>query len=169
MITYARTEDPDSPDANDCLRISEVLTGENKKSFSPPSRSAALNGSNKLIHTWPFIKWSYKEEYFAFSRPGDNRLNVYETREWLPVEPRRPLEIEALASFEWSPTRNRIAYYSEERPGANVPAVIGLMEYPSRAEARALRIFSVSAANLYWQKSGAYLAAHTEVSVDTYI
>lgn len=36
------------------------------------------------------------------------------------------------------------------------------MEFPSRKEVRAQRIFSVSAANLFWQKSGFYLAAHTE-------
>lgn len=36
------------------------------------------------------------------------------------------------------------------------------MEFPSRKEIRAQRIFSVSTANLFWQKSGLYLAAHTE-------
>lgn len=36
------------------------------------------------------------------------------------------------------------------------------MEIPSRKLLRAARIFSVSTSNLYWQKSGNYLAAHTE-------
>lgn len=36
------------------------------------------------------------------------------------------------------------------------------MEFPSREKVRAQRVFSVSAANLFWQKAGNYLAAHTE-------
>ena len=45
---------------------------------------------------------------------------------------------------------------------ANAPAEIGLIEYPSKQRVRAQRIFSVSSAMLYWQKSGEYLAAQTE-------
>lgn len=45
---------------------------------------------------------------------------------------------------------------------ANAPAEIGIIEFPSRNKVRAQRIFSVSAANLFWQKAGNYLAAHTE-------
>jgi uncharacterized protein with WD repeat len=36
------------------------------------------------------------------------------------------------------------------------------MEVPSRTKLRALRIFNVSAASIFWQRSGNYLAAHTE-------
>lgn len=45
---------------------------------------------------------------------------------------------------------------------ANTPAEIGILEFPSRQKVRAQRIFSVSGASLFWQKSGNYLAAHTE-------
>ena len=36
------------------------------------------------------------------------------------------------------------------------------MEIPSKEVKREAKIFSVSTANLFWQKAGNYLAAHTE-------
>lgn len=48
------------------------------------------------------------------------------------------------------------------KPSSNAPAEIGIIEFPSREKVRAQRIYSVSAANLFWQKAGNYLAAHTE-------
>jgi len=36
------------------------------------------------------------------------------------------------------------------------------MEIPSRTKLRAQRIFGVFQVNIFWQKTGLYLAAHTE-------
>lgn len=44
----------------------------------------------------------------------------------------------------------------------SAPAEIGLMEIPSKVKLRAQRIFSVSEVELFWNKNGDRLAAHTE-------
>ena len=48
------------------------------------------------------------------------------------------------------------------KTSANAPAENGLIEIPSLTKIRAQRTFHVSQANLFWQKSGNYLASHTE-------
>lgn len=44
----------------------------------------------------------------------------------------------------------------------NAPAEFGLMEIPSKVKIRAQRIFSVSDAEMFWNKNGDRLAVHTE-------
>uniref|UniRef100_A0A915ERS8 Eukaryotic translation initiation factor 3 subunit B n=1 Tax=Ditylenchus dipsaci TaxID=166011 RepID=A0A915ERS8_9BILA len=140
LVTYSR-EERRFGDGENCLRIFDVFTGEMKKSFSPSGQGSAR------IHDWPFFKWSPTEEYFAFCRPKGNTINVYETSNFTLCD-NLPIALDA--------------YYCEERASAGAPAVIGLIEFPSRNNLRSSRIFSVSAANLFWQKAGQYLAAHTE-------
>ncbi|KAI1699212.1 eukaryotic translation initiation factor eIF2A domain-containing protein [Ditylenchus destructor] len=162
LVTYAR-EERRAGDGENCLRIFDVFTGEMKKSFSPAGQGSAR------IHDWPFFKWCHNEEFFAFCRPKGNTINVYQTKDFTLCD-NKPIELEGLVSFEWNPSKNIIAYYCEERVSANAPAEIGLMEFSRpkpndptvRRKIRAQRIFSVSAANLFWQKAGQYLAAHTE-------
>lgn len=92
----------------------------------------------------------------------------------------KAIELEGLVDFKFNPTKNLIAYFCGEKvilffilnqidqknflqPNANSPAEFGILEIPSRQKIRTLRIFSVFLANLFWQeKSGSYLAVHTE-------
>jgi translation initiation factor 3 subunit B len=154
IVTYSH-EDTHRHTGENCLRIFDVFTGESKKSFN-----AAGSGQTR-IHDWPFFKWSHDEKYFAFCRPKANSINVFETHDFSLCD-KKPIEMEGLVTFEWSPSKNVMAYYCEERPDASAPAEIGIIEFPSRQKIRAQRIFNVSQAQLFWQKSGARLAAHTE-------
>jgi len=135
------------------LRIYDTFTGECKKSFSPSNQTG--------VHSWPFFKWSFDEKYVGFCRPKSNNIIIYDTSTFT-VNSNKPIEIDSLSAFEWSPTKNMIAYYVEERQSSSLPAEIHIIEFPSRQKVRSQRIFSVSAASLFWQKSGTYLAAHIE-------
>ncbi|KAI6228253.1 Eukaryotic translation initiation factor 3 subunit B [Aphelenchoides besseyi] len=154
LVTYS-CDDKFSSDTENSLRIFDVFTGECKKSFSPSHQGSGV------VHSWPFFKWSFDEAYFGFCRPKGNNIFVYDTTTFTLNE-NKAIELDGLVTFDWNPSKNLIAYYCEERPASNAPAEIGVIEFPSRAKVRAQRIFSVSAANLFWQKAGNYLAAHTE-------
>jgi translation initiation factor 3 subunit B len=151
IVTYAQD---DYGRFDNTLRVFDVFTGEQKKSFQP----SGPTGSGRICD-WPFLKWSHDEKYFAFNRAKGDSVNVYNA-ETFTLE--NQIELAGLITFEWNPTKNVIAYYCEERHEANAPAEVGLIEYPSKQRIRAQRIFSVSSAMLYWQKSGEYLAAQTE-------
>ncbi|KAL3090270.1 hypothetical protein niasHS_006722 [Heterodera schachtii] len=154
LVTYACDQNS-TRDNENCLRIFEVFTGELKKAFSPSLRSAGR------LHDWPFLKWSHDEKFFAFCRLRGNCVNIFSTDDFMLCE-NKAIELDGLISCEFNPTKNFLAYYCEERPSANAPAEIGLLDVETRVKIRASRIFSVSQSNLYWQKSGSYLAAHTE-------
>jgi translation initiation factor 3 subunit B len=151
IVTYAQD---DYGRFDNTLRVFDVFTGEQKKSFQP----SGPMGSGRICD-WPFLKWSHDEKYFAFNRAKGDCINVYNS-ETFTLETQ--IELAGLITFEWNPAKNVIAYYCEERHEANAPAEIGLIEYPSKQKIRAQRIFSVSSALLYWQKSGEYFAAQTE-------
>ncbi|KAI6242660.1 Eukaryotic translation initiation factor 3 subunit B [Aphelenchoides fujianensis] len=154
LVTYSSDEKVNAHTENS-LRIFDVFTGECKKSFSPSQQGSGV------VHSWPFFKWSHDEAHFGFCRPKGNNIYIYDTTTFTLNE-NKPIELDGLVTFEWNPSKNLIAYYCEERPAQNAPAEIGVIAFPSRAKERAQRIFSVSAANLFWQKAGNYLAAHTE-------
>uniref|UniRef100_A0A914HAV1 Eukaryotic translation initiation factor 3 subunit B n=1 Tax=Globodera rostochiensis TaxID=31243 RepID=A0A914HAV1_GLORO len=154
IVTYACDQNSNRDNEN-CLRIFEVFTGELKKAFSPSLRSAGR------LHDWPFLKWSHDEKFFAFCRLRGNCVNVFSTDDFMLCD-NKAIELEGLVCCEFNPTKNLIAYYCEERSSANAPAEIGLLDVQTRTKLRASRTFSVSQSSLFWQKSGSYLAAHTE-------
>ncbi|KAI6183945.1 Eukaryotic translation initiation factor 3 subunit B [Aphelenchoides bicaudatus] len=156
IVTYAYDDRKGSNEHENSLRIFDTFTGEQKKTFSP-SGSQGASG----VHSWPFFKWSFDEKFFGFCRPKGNSIFIYDTSSFM-INSNKAIEIDGLVTFEWNPAKNLIAYYCEERPSSNAPAEIGIIEFPSREKVRAQRIYSVSAANLFWQKAGNYLAAHTE-------
>uniref|UniRef100_A0A0N5AHI8 Eukaryotic translation initiation factor 3 subunit B n=1 Tax=Syphacia muris TaxID=451379 RepID=A0A0N5AHI8_9BILA len=156
LVTYATPENRWVEDT-DSLRIWEVQTGEMRKGFSLFN----LQGDDNQLSCWPFFQWSYDEKYVACFKAGGNGISVYETDNFTLLD-KKPITIEGLCLFEWSPARPILAYYCEERTSDNAPAEIGLMEFPSKVKLRALRVFSVSKADLFWNKNGDRLAAHTE-------
>ncbi|KAK0395195.1 hypothetical protein QR680_001167 [Steinernema hermaphroditum] len=138
------------------LRIFDVNTGEMVKGFSLHT----LVGSNRL-NAWPFFKWSHDEQYFACIKPGGNGICVYDS-DTFTLNNKKSITLEGITEFQWSPTRNQIGYYCAERVEQNTPSEIGVMDFPSREKLRSHRLFSVQSAELYWQKCGDHLAAHTE-------
>ena len=126
LVTYARDEEHHGGDLENCLRIFEVATGEEKRSFSPSQGSVR-------VHDWPFFKWSYNEKYFAFCRPKGNAINVYDTETFTLCD-NKAIDVgkrsmilfrnyahtfaDRLVTFEWNPAKNLIAYYAEEMVGA---------------------------------------------------
>lgn len=105
LITYARGSQLN--DSENCLRIFDVLTGELMRTFSP-------SASSNRIHDWPFLKWSFDEKYFAFCRPKGDKINVYNTENFI-LHNNKTVDLDGLVSFEWNPAKNLIAYYCEER------------------------------------------------------
>nr|CAD2207592.1 unnamed protein product [Meloidogyne enterolobii] len=116
--------------------------------------------TNKQLNL-PFVKWSFDEKYFAYSRASSECLNVFSCEDFKLCDG-KTVELEGLANFSFNSAKNIIAYYCEEKSNANRPAEIGIMEIPSRTKLRAQRIFGVFQVNIFWQKTGLYLAAHTE-------
>uniref|UniRef100_A0A915BDB4 Eukaryotic translation initiation factor 3 subunit B n=1 Tax=Parascaris univalens TaxID=6257 RepID=A0A915BDB4_PARUN len=156
IVTYAPPENRWVEDLNS-LRIFEVQTGEMRKGFSLLHQQH----DNNSLPCWPYFQWSSDEKYVACLKPGGNGLSIYETEHFTLLD-KKHVTIDGLRSFQWSPSRPVIAYYCEERTADSAPAEIGLMEIPSKVKLRAQRIFSVSEVELFWNKNGDRLAAHTE-------
>ncbi|KAF7636894.1 Eukaryotic translation initiation factor 3 subunit B [Meloidogyne graminicola] len=157
LVTYAcNTNSRD----NEMFKIFDAFTGELKKTFSPFGK-LSNNSNNRPPLELPFIKWSNDEKFFAFSRANSDNLNLFNTEDFKLCD-NKVVELEGLVNFCFNSTKNLIAYYCEEKSNANRPAEIGIMEIPSRTKLRAQRIFGVFQINIFWQKSGLYLAAHTE-------
>lgn len=171
LATYAPPESRWADDPNS-LRIFDTRTGEMKRGFSLLTQ----RGTNELSN-WPMFEWSASERkinpgeamlactdvfgYMARLRLEGNGIDVYETQAFTLLD-KKHIPVEGVRGFRWSPTRPIIAYYCEERTASNAPAEIGLMEIPSKKKLRAQRIFSVSETELFWNKNGDRLAAHTE-------
>uniref|UniRef100_A0A1I7ZVC5 Eukaryotic translation initiation factor 3 subunit B n=1 Tax=Steinernema glaseri TaxID=37863 RepID=A0A1I7ZVC5_9BILA len=156
LVTHAPSNQRGAMHDPNSLRIFDVNTGEMLKGFSLHT----VVGSNRL-NAWPFFKWSHDEKYFACLKPGGNGILVYDA-DTFTLNNKRSIVLEGITEFQWSPTRNQIGYYCAERPEQNTPSEIGVMEFPSREKLRSHRLFSVQCAELYWQKCGDHLAAHTE-------
>nr|CAD2172972.1 unnamed protein product [Meloidogyne enterolobii] len=155
LVTYAcNTNGRD----NEMFKIFDAFTGELKRIFSPFGKMSST--TNKQLNL-PFVKWSFDEKFFAYSRASSECLNVFSCEDFKLCDG-KTVELEGLANFSFNSAKNIIAYYCEEKSNANRPAEIGIMEIPSRTKLRAQRIFGVFQVNIFWQKSGLYLAAHTE-------
>ncbi|VDN60414.1 unnamed protein product [Dracunculus medinensis] len=152
LITYSPPSEKRWRDDPNSLRIFEIETGEMRR---------GMMLDNTQMSSWPYFQWSFDEKYFACIKPGGNGISVYETENFTLMD-KKHVQVDGLRSFKWSPTRPYLAYYCEERSNDNAPAEIGIMEFPSKIKLRAQRIFSVSDAELFWNKNGDRLAAHTE-------
>lgn len=145
------------------MRIWDVRTGELKKAFS----TFELTGRTQLP-TWPFFRWSFDEKYFACLKAPEkdklereqkiNGISIFESEKFELYEG-RPVNIENIKQFEWSPTSTVLAYYSECTDA--VPAEFGLLQVPSMQRLRSARVHNVADAQMFWQKSGKRLAFYT--------
>lgn len=157
LVTYAPPESRWADDTN-ALRVFDVQSGEMRRGFSLLHQQG---DSGNQLPCWPYLQWSSDEKYVACPKPGGNGISVFETENFTLLD-KKHVTIEGLRNFQWSPAHPIIAYYCEERTAESAPAEIGLLAIPSKQKLRAQRIFSVSEAELFWNKHGDRLAARTE-------
>jgi translation initiation factor 3 subunit B len=68
----------------------------------------------------------------------------------------KSLRATGVASFEWSPADNTLAFWAVE--AGNQPARVAVVALPSRVELRQKNLFSVSDCQLTWHPNGHFLA-----------
>jgi translation initiation factor 3 subunit B len=110
---------------------------------------------------WPVFHWSYDGKYFA--RLGKkNELEVYESSTFKLLKG-KPIVIDGIEAFAWSPSKNVIAYWTPEM--GTIPAKVALMEVPKLNEARSKNFFKVIGVQLFWHKNGDFLAAAVDSEI----
>ncbi|CAM9898932.1 unnamed protein product [Heterosigma akashiwo] len=98
------------------------------------------------------FKWSHDDKYLA--RMGQDLISIYELPSMKLLQ-KRSLKAEGVQEFEWSPTENKLVYWSPEK--GNSPASVTVVELPSRKELRSKNMVNVSDCKLHWQSAGQYL------------
>lgn len=136
-------------------------------------------------------RWGGGLEDKYFAKIGKNAIYVYETETFSLID-KKPMKVENVADFSWSPTDPILAHFVPELGGGNQPArvsmeisflvyffsalvemphifaylpyQVSLVQIPSKEEFNQKIIFTVSDCKMYWQSNGDYLA----VKVDHY-
>ncbi|KAH9249830.1 hypothetical protein BASA81_012425 [Batrachochytrium salamandrivorans] len=144
VVTFEELGDTSSQKEN--LLVWSIKTQQVKRAFHVGGFVSELQ--------WPVLKWSFDGQFVA--RQVENGIAVYESSTMKLVDG-KPLACKGLVSFEWSPTENKVAFWSPEE--GNVPARICLMDPVKRIELRSKIVFSVQAVKLYWQSNGDFLCA----------
>lgn len=161
------------------LKVSNVRTGELVRSFQGPPGDFVVSKTpldspkpDELV--WPLLKWAggTNDKYFAKLGTSKNQqamISVYETPEMVLVD-KKSLKLEAVQSFEWSPSDPVLCIY--QRESGNLPARISLMKIPERTELRQKNLFNVQDVFIHWHPQGDYLAIrvnrHTKTKKSTY-
>ncbi|KAE8266373.1 hypothetical protein A4X09_0g5970 [Tilletia walkeri] len=180
--------------ADDGNRIAvwEVRTGHLLRTFpveqdeSPP---AAAGGSGaKSGFSWPYLKWSGDDKYFARLVP-DQQISVYETPSMALLD-KKHIKIEGVVDFEWCPLSDRDreaaeAAASSGKDGAavagkgvkkvrenmlvywlpevqNQPARVTVMSIPGREILRSKNLFNVLHCKLHWHPQGDFLCVKVD-------
>jgi len=106
---------------------------------------------------WPYFRWNSDDKYFV--RMAVDSLLVYETETFSLLE-KKPIKIQHMTDFEWSPANNLISYWVRE--DKTVPARVVLMEIPSKNEIRSKNLVNVVECKMFWQNLGDYLCVRVE-------
>uniref|UniRef100_A0A914VWK6 Eukaryotic translation initiation factor 3 subunit B n=1 Tax=Plectus sambesii TaxID=2011161 RepID=A0A914VWK6_9BILA len=156
IVTYSQPESRWS-DA-ETVRVWHVPTGVLRRSFSP---GIVQQTGRSHLSAWPHFQWSQDEKYFACLKTGGGGVSIYES-ETFELVGNKHVIIENLKDFKFSPVGHNIAYFVEEE-GESKPAVVAVLRYPWGAgNERAVRVFKMAEATLYWQKSGDRLAVRND-------
>ena len=106
---------------------------------------------------WGTYKWSHKGEYIA--RLSEESIFIYQSATMALLEDesrqKRPLHIENLTDFAWSPTADIISCYVREN--SKKPALIKIISIPSREQLALRTIFAAHACTFFWQSEGEFL------------
>ncbi|KAE8210320.1 hypothetical protein CF319_g888 [Tilletia indica] len=180
--------------ADDGNRIAvwEVRTGHLLRTFpveQDESTPAAAGGSGaKSGFSWPYLKWSGDDKYFARLVP-DQQISVYETPSMALLD-KKHIKIEGVVDFEWCPLSDRDreaaeAAASSGKDGAavagkgvkkvrenmlvywlpevqNQPARVTVMSIPGREILRSKNLFNVLHCKLHWHPQGDFLCVKVD-------
>lgn len=130
--------------------IWDVKTGQKVREFP---------GSVGKQDTWPAIRWSHDDKYFARLSDKDDGISVYEVPSFKMLD-KKSIKVEEVKDFQWSPTDHILAFWQPEIN--NIPARVTLMELPERKEIRTKNLYNVSRCNLHWQKCGDHLCVKVD-------
>lgn len=101
------------------------------------------------------FKWSPDGKYLA--RLGADIISVYQLPQMTLLE-QKSIAAKDICDFSWSPSSNMISYWS---PAVNDrPAIINIIELPSRREISSRKVFEVTDGRMVWQNDGKYLCVY---------
>ncbi|OMJ87160.1 hypothetical protein SteCoe_11159 [Stentor coeruleus] len=106
---------------------------------------------------WGTYKWSYNGDFLA--KMAEESIFIYQTSSMSMLEDenglKRPLKIDGLTDFSWSPGANIIACYIREN--SNRPAIIKIISIPNKELIASRNLFDALACTFFWQSEGEYL------------
>jgi translation initiation factor 3 subunit B len=114
----------------------------------PGDKVQALQDPNRL-------KWSPDGNYLA--KMGPDIITIY-TLPSMTILDKKSLATKDVLDFSWSPNSNMISYYVPAE--GNKPALINILEIPSRRDVCSRKVFDVVDGRMTWQSDGDYLCAH---------
>eukprot|EP01134_Creolimax_fragrantissima_P002231 CFRG2231T1 len=109
------------------------------------------------LQIWPYFKWNHDDSYCACLR--QNKIMVYELPS-MELMDKKSITINGVRDFAWSPTENRIAYWTPEI--TDQPARVTIMDLPSRQPLKVKNLFNVANCNIHWQNKGDFLAVKVD-------
>lgn len=133
--------------------------------FSPKGKFIVWNLSTKEEmrvfpaeeEKWGTYKWSFNGDFLA--KMAEESIFIYQTSSMSMLEDenglKRPLKIDGLADFSWSPGANIIACYIREN--SNRPAIIKIISIPNKGLIASRNLFDALACTFFWQSDGEYL------------
>jgi len=141
-----------------CLIVWEVCTGTILRPFEKQVRPS----------DWPVFHWSHDDKYLARvqvlvskKQEGIKRevISVYELPGMNLVN-KKSMDVPGVREVMWSPSDNILSYWVPEL--GDVPARVGLVEFPSQKKLREMHIYSVEDICMHWQNAGDYLCIKIE-------
>ena len=101
------------------------------------------------------FKWSSDGKYLA--RLGCDLISVY-TLPSMTLLDKKSIAAKDVLDFTWAPRSNLISYWSPAV--GNHPAMINILQIPSREAICSRKIFDVTDGRMVWQNEGEYLCVH---------
>lgn len=101
MVTLS--QNPESRDNNN--QVCDMIVWDVRKG----TRCREFTG---VISSWPAFKWSQDDAYMATVQVG--KIFIYETENFALLDSKPITSSVPINDFEWSPTENIIAYWTQE-------------------------------------------------------
>jgi translation initiation factor 3 subunit B len=112
---------------------------------------------------WPFFRWSHDGNYISRFIPATQKegpaIAVYDLPALTLVDG-KPIKVDHLQEYAWSPGNNYIAYWTPEE-GDN-PARVTVLDVATRSIVRTKNFFMVQDCKLSWQNDGDFLLVKVE-------
>ncbi|VDL19753.1 unnamed protein product [Hymenolepis diminuta] len=147
MVTLS--QNPESRDNNN--PVCDMIVWDIRKGTICRNFSGAIS-------SWPAFKWSHDDAYMATVQVG--KIYIYETESFSLVDGKPIIAPVPINSFEFSPTENILAYWTQETN--STPSRVALISIPSRKELCTKNLFQVASITLNWHPQGDYLCIQVE-------